>query len=183
LALTRELMPGESIVWQGEQLARLEPAHFAIYLFAVPWTAFALFWTALAAGGVSTMQGDDDASVIAWAFPLFGVPFIAVGLGMMAMPFKPLWDRGKILFAITDKRAIRLRLGKRLDVSTCPAERIGLVRRIEHSDGTGTLRLAINIGRDSDGDRTTEYFEIGEVADVMNARDAIESLTGEDTEL
>ena len=49
-ALERELQPGESLVWHGWQLARIDPRSFLIYVFAVPWTAFALMWTVLAAG-------------------------------------------------------------------------------------------------------------------------------------
>lgn len=176
LALSRELHADEHVVWQAEKLARIQPASFAMYLFALPWTAFALFWTAMAASGVSTMQTDSGAGLLAWAFPLFGTPFIAVGLGMIAMPFSPLWDKGKVLFVITNKRAIKLRLGRSLDVASCPADRIGLIERMEHRDGTGTLKLAVKVGRDSDGDKITEHFTIGEVADVIGAQDAVERI-------
>jgi hypothetical protein len=40
-----------------------------------------------------------------------------------------------------------------LTVTTIPADRIGLAERREHRDGTGTLTLAVKIGKDSDGDR------------------------------
>jgi len=41
--LRRELLPAERLLWSGRpDPARLRAA-FAIWLFAVPWTAFALF--------------------------------------------------------------------------------------------------------------------------------------------
>ena len=55
MALHRELREGEKVVWQGMKLARVEPKGFAIYFFAIPWTAFSLFWTAMAAWGTSAM--------------------------------------------------------------------------------------------------------------------------------
>ena len=67
LALERELEPGERVLWSGKQLARVNPAGFAIWLFAVPWTAFALFWMAMAAAGVKATDGAGGA--LAWAFP------------------------------------------------------------------------------------------------------------------
>lgn len=174
LALSRELRRGERVVWQGSQIARLSMRAFGLYVFAVPWTAFALFWTAMASAGVSTIE--NDAGVLAWAFPLFGVPFILVGLAMMSAPFMPLFHKGKVLYAITSERVLKIRLGRSLDVISVPADRIGLVERHEGRDGSGSIKLAISVGRDSDGDKQTEHFELGEVADVMTAHDRIAEL-------
>ena len=171
-ALDRELDPEEAVLWHGWQLARLDPRMFGIYLFAIPWTAFSLAWTGIAVGAVASM-GEEGPGILAWAFPLFGVPFIAVGGWMLARPFVPLWERGRVLYVITDKRLLKLALGRTLEVSTVPADRIGPAQRRESRDGAGTLSLAVRIGRDSDGDRQTEHFVIGAVADVMGAQSAI----------
>ncbi|MEM6907880.1 MAG: hypothetical protein AAF494_04310 [Pseudomonadota bacterium] len=176
LALSRELAADETVIWQGMQLARIEPKLFAIYLFAIPWTAFALFWTAMAVAGVSTMQQDVGGGLLAWAFPLFGTPFIAVGCGMLSVPFLPLWERGKVLYAVTNRRVLKVRLGRDLTVKSVPARRIGLIERNEDRLGRGQLKLAVAIGRDSDGDPTTEHFQLGMVADVMAADQAITQL-------
>lgn len=171
-ALERELAPEEAVLWHGWQLARLDPRLFGIYLFAVPWTAFALAWTGIAIGAVASM-GDEGPGLLAWAFPLFGLPFIAVGGWMLARPFVPLWERGRVLYVVTDRRVLKLALGRTLEVNTVPADRIGPAQRSENRDGAGTLSLAVRIGRDSDGDRQTEHFVIGAVADVMGAQAAI----------
>ena len=164
------------MLWQGRQLGRVAIAGFLIYLFAIPWTAFSLFWTAMAASGIETAQDEMGAGILAWAFPLFGVPFIVVGFGMMSVPFLPLLERGKVLFAITSQRVLKLRLGRTLDVKACPADRIGQIERRERSDGTGSLKLAVAVGRDSDGDASVERFEIGEISDVFAAHEAIIAL-------
>ena len=176
LALSRELRDGERVMWRGPKLARISARGFGLYIFAIPWTAFAVFWTAMASAGVGSIEGDGWESVLAWAFPMFGLPFVAVGVGMLSVPFMPLWESGKVLFAITNQRALKLRLGGTLDVQSCPAERIGYIERRERRDGTGSLRLSVSVGRDSDGDKTVEHFDIGDIADVFAANRALEFL-------
>ncbi|GIX20502.1 MAG: hypothetical protein KatS3mg120_2178 [Erythrobacter sp.] len=170
-ALERELAPEESILWHGWQLGRIEPKRFLIYVFAVPWTAFALLWTGLAMAAM-LHAGEDGPGFLGWAFPLFGLPFVAVGLLMLAIPFGPLIARGRVLYVITDRRVLRLSLARALEVKTVPGDRLGLSAREERRDGSGTLSLAVRIGRDSDGDKETEFFRIGPVADVMGAQEA-----------
>lgn len=172
MALERELGPDEVVVWHGWQLARIEPRMFLIYVFAIPWTAFSLMWTGLAAAAIMG-TGEDGPGLIGWAFPLFGLPFIAIGLWMLAGPFLPLFVRGRVLYVITDRRVLRLSFWRELAVKVVPADRIGLAERQEKPDGTGTLSLAVRVGRDSDGDKQTESFLIGLVDDVMGAQAAV----------
>lgn len=172
VALERELQSDEIVMWHGWQLGRLEPRAFALYVFAIPWTAFSVMWTTLAAGAIAN-AGEESPGWIGWAFPLFGLPFVAIGLGMLARPFVPLWQHGKVLYVVTDKRVLKMSMRRELVVEAAPANRIGHVIRHEQRDGAGRLQLAIKIGKDSDGDRTTEHFEIGLVADVMGAHDAV----------
>jgi hypothetical protein len=172
MALERELGPDEVVVWHGWQLARIEPRMVLIYVFAIPWTAFSLMWTGLAAAAIMG-TGEDGPGLIGWAFPLFGLPFIAIGLCMLAGPFLPLFVRGRVLYVITDRRVLRLSFWRELAVKAVPADRIGLAERQEKPDGTGTLSLAVRVGRDSDGDKQTESFLIGLVDDVMGAQAAV----------
>lgn len=175
LALERELYSNETVQWHGWQLARIDPRHFLIYVFAVPWTAFSLGWTGIAATAVG-MSEQTGLGLFAWAFPLFGLPFIAVGAWMLSRPFLPLWERGRVLYVVTDRRVLKLSIGRELSIKTVPADRIGLLQRNERADGTGTLSLAIKIGRDSDGDKQTETFDIGLVADIMGAQASVDRI-------
>ncbi|MFN2099976.1 hypothetical protein [Altererythrobacter sp. MF3-039] len=174
-ALERELRDRERILWQGEQIARIAIKGFALYFFAIPWTAFAVFWTAMASLGAREMQ--DEASWLAWAFPAFGIPFILVGIGMLGAPFLPALQKGKVLYAVTNQRVLRIKAGRSFSVKSVPARRIGMVERSEKADGSGSLKIAIGIGTDSDGDRTTEYFELGEVENVRSAHDQIATMS------
>jgi hypothetical protein len=174
-ALERELGPGESVEWHGWQQARVDPKLFLSYVFAVPWTAFALAWTGIATAAVAS-GGGEDVGLVAWAFPLFGVPFVAVGAWMLSRPFVPLWERGRVLYVVTARRVLKLSIRSDLTIDTVPADRVGPVQRRERPDGSGWLRLAVRIGRDSDGDKQTEYFDIGPVAEVAGAGAAVERL-------
>ena len=175
LALERELDASETLQWHEWQLGRIDPRHFLIYVFAVPWTVFALAWTGIAATAAG-MSDQSGFGLFIWAFPLFGLPFIAVGAWMLSRPFLPLWERGRVLYVVTDRRVLKLSIGRELSIKSAPADRIGLVQRSERADGTGTLSLAISIGRDSDGDKQTETFDIGPVADIMGAQAAMDRI-------
>ncbi|HEY6965276.1 MAG TPA: hypothetical protein VI407_08655 [Erythrobacter sp.] len=174
-ALERELAADEQVLWHGWQLGRIDPRSFLAYIFAVPWTAFSLAWTGIGAAAVASgsASGENPLGLVAWVFPLFGTPFIAIGAWMLSRPFVPLWERGKVLYVVTDRRVLKLAAGRALEVNAVPADRLGPAERREQADGTGTLSLAIRIGRDSDGDRETESFVIGLVADVMGAQQAV----------
>jgi hypothetical protein len=173
LALDRELRAGERLLWHGRPLPRVAWPALAIWLFAVPWTAFSVFWTTMAFAGA---QAFDEVSFLSYAFPLFGTPFIAVGVGMLAMPFLPLFAARKTLFAVTDQRLLRLYLGRRLATKSVPGERIGEIDRSERRDGSGSLKIAVGSHVDSDGDRRIDHFEIGEVEDVMTADGRVREL-------
>jgi hypothetical protein len=174
LALQRELQPYERVLWKGKRIARISLGSFGIYLFAIPWTAFALFWTAMAFLGVHTgFDHEDTGGALIYAFPLFGTPFIVIGLGMLSMPFLPLFGADKTLLAVTDQRLIRLYLGRRLKTESARLVRTGRIERNERRDGSGTLKIETGSSYDSEGDRRTEHFEIGEVANVMMVEEVV----------
>src|SRR5436853_13261 len=82
-AVRRELTHGESVLWTGRpDAARSSRAAYGCWIFAIPWTAFSLFWTLSAAGWL--LPGPKHGSV---AFALFGLPFVLVGLGMLLAPY------------------------------------------------------------------------------------------------
>lgn len=165
LALQRELQPGERVLWQGRPLPRVLVKGFGIYLFAVPWTAFSLFWTIMATGGAAASW--DSIGPLSIAFPLFGLPFIVIGLGMLSVPFVPLFLRRRVAFAVTDRRLLRFVLAGRLRTQSIPGDRIGSFDRSERPDGSGSLSIVVGSHIDSDGDRRVNRFDIGEVPDVM----------------
>src|SRR5690242_9223926 len=105
-----ELAPGEKLVWLGQPRPRRSMlAGLPIVLFGIPWTAFAVFWVALAFGIGANAKRRGAGGIPPWldlCFPLFGLPFIGIGLGMLSAPY---WIRraaAKTCYAVTDRRAI-----------------------------------------------------------------------------
>lgn len=176
-ALRSELARDERPIWHGMKLARIEPKGFAIYLFAIPWTAFALFWIAMA----SLITGaDTGAGILEWAFPAFGIPFVLIGMAMLAMPFVPLFQRGRILFAVTDTRVLQLSLGRELTVVSVPSSRIGDIVRRESGDGSGSVELTLSSPITNFVGRQTSKMAVGRVEDVRGAYEAILTLSQRD---
>lgn len=165
----RELEPGERIEWIEMPIPRFfTPTVTSAFLFGIPWTAFALFWTAAAAWGTSNAEG----AGVFRAFPLFGVPFILIGFGLLS---SPLWSYRKALrsvYVITSRRAITFDGGRTTTIRSYPPDRLQDVYRKEKKDGSGDVIIARRAWRDSDGDRQSE--ELG----FLSVRDpkAVESM-------
>jgi len=152
----RELDSGERIEWIARPIPRwFTPTATGAFLFGIPWTAFALFWTAGAAWGSSQVE---DAGFFR-AFPLFGLPFILIGFGMLSSPLwayrKALWT----LYVVTDRRAISFEGRRTTTIRSYPPARLLDVYRKEKRDGTGDVIIARRAWKDADGDRQAE--EVG----------------------
>ena len=92
---------GESILWCGTptERVRFRVRDNPTFLFGIPFLAFALFWTVTAASASS------DGGAIGFIFPLFGLPFIFVGVFMVFVsPYRTLRNRNNAVYAITDKK-------------------------------------------------------------------------------
>lgn len=165
-----ELEPGERLVWlqQPSGRSRLPWAAYAPAVFGIPFTAFAVFWMSMAAwgvwGGGGAGPGAGPNAGPFFLFPLFGIPFVLVGLAMLSSPF---WMRRRMrrsaaqtAYAITDRRAIvfdggyqasRLSypmgtmagaLGQRsgdLRIQSFWPEKLVVRERIQNRDGTGDI--------------------------------------------
>ncbi|PWE26774.1 hypothetical protein C4N9_20260 [Pararhodobacter marinus] len=91
---------GEQILWQDRPDGRLRPGDFFGFklVFAIFFTGFAVLWIA----GARWMSPTDGFDL----FPLFGVPFVLVGLYMMIGA--PIWEahvRRNTWYTLTDRAA------------------------------------------------------------------------------
>ncbi len=153
--LTRELA-GEPILWAGRPSARAVFWKAApILLFGIPWLAFSLAWELTALGvffntGIGKVEG--PGGIMAYVFPIFGIPFVAIGIGLVGAP---LWGARKAMrtvHVLTDRRLVTAVLGKTLSIKSIDPQRVYDVTRVEKSDGSGTITFALGSYRDSDGD-------------------------------
>ena len=170
--LRAELKPGESIAWAGQPIPdRFMKAGFLLWLFFIPWTAFSLFWIA-GASGFKWPSFDSGGSF----FPLFGIPFVLIGLGGLSAP---VWLRRKalsIIYAITNERAITIEGIKSVMVKSYLVNDLGALERTEHQDGSGDLVFRNEYYRDSDGDRQTRKQGFFAIADVRRVEELLEKL-------
>jgi len=166
--LRRELLPAERLLWSASP-AQQQLSVFWIWLFGIPWTAFCLFWEAM---GLMPFfiphQRAPDAmgSGFAILFPLFGVPFVAVGLGLLWAPFGALGKAGQTIYGLTDRRMLRVTAGKKRESSSVLFRQMGPIQIRVDTRGSGTLRIQTGTGLDSDGDQTISKFEVVGVPDV-----------------
>lgn len=174
-----ELQSGERVVWMDQPIpARYARSSIGLVIFGIPWTAFSIFWVAMAAKGVSSMKGGMG-GMIAWLFPLFGVPFVLIGLGMLSSPWWARRRAARTAYVITDRRAILFEGGWRggLNVRSFePASLRGELQRKQHADGSGDLIFQENVRRDSDGDRRVTRVGFMAVRDVKGVEEKIRAL-------
>ena len=132
----QELETMEHVRWVAQpRPGRLARKALPIVLFAIPFTGFAVFWLVMA----FTMTRSTPGPGPAFLFPLFGVPFLLVGLAMLS---SPLWYRRKArrtVYVITDRRAIVFSGGWSTTVDSFdPAKIKGRSKRLK-GDGSGDI--------------------------------------------
>ncbi|AFY57622.1 hypothetical protein Riv7116_5227 [Rivularia sp. PCC 7116] len=134
----KEVEIGESIRWIGQPVPRfLTASSIGSFLFAIPWTAFAVFWMLMAS----------TASIL---FALFGIPFVLVGFGMLSSPIWLRLSARNTAYLITNKRAISISIpvtsfGNILSttIRSYPPSELKNIYRKERADGTGDVVMAV----------------------------------------
>lgn len=163
--VSSELEIGERIVWSGmPRRAFFTPAATGAFLFGIPWTAFAVFWTLAAGAGTWFTSGFSLFSF----FPLFGVPFILIGIAMLSTPLATYLKSGKTVYVITDRRAISFEGGRSTVIRSYPPEKLTSIYRNERRNGYGDVIIEYRQWRDSDNDKRSE--ELG-FSRVQNPRE------------
>lgn len=168
----RELERDERIEWLGmPKRVYFTPVATGAFLFGIPWTAFALFWTAGAAGfKIPAFNQPFD------LFPLFGLPFILIGLAMLSSPIWAYWRAGKTVYIVTNRRAITFDGGWSTTIRSYPPDKLTDIYRREKPDGSGDVIIARRAWRDSDGDRQTEELGFLRIADVKDVERRLKEL-------
>jgi hypothetical protein len=167
-SLRRELVAGERLLWSAQPLARRLKGGFGIWVFAIPWTVFALFWESAAFLPWLASSKTPDAMRLTFGIvmPLFGLPFILIGFWMLWKPIQAMRQAGMTVYGLTSRRVIRIVEGKTRTVASVLLDQIGPIDRSEAADGTGHLHIQTHSHVDSEGDRTTEKFTVLGVPDV-----------------
>ena len=134
-----------------------------IVLFGIPWTLFAIFWIAGASGFKMP-----DFSHGAGLFPLFGVPFVLVGFGMLSAPYWAARKAAASAYVITNERVMLIESGVfgGVSVRSFLPHQLSDLRRVQLPDGSGDLILDKKITTNSEGSRSTTDIGFFGVPDV-----------------
>ena len=154
----KELDSDEQVLWWAQP----KPSRFArqalpAFLFAIPWTAFAVFWMCGAAGFEVP-----DFSEGRHFFALFGLPFVLVGLAMLSSPLWMMRKARRTLYVVTQRRAILFEGGWGTIVRSFGPEKLTDMVRHEKRDGSGDLIFEQKVAGESErAGRTTEVGFLG----------------------
>jgi hypothetical protein len=134
-----ELDTDEKLLWVGmpKQGLMLQASDTFMIPFSLVWGGFALFWETMALSIPS-----DKAGPVSIIFPLFGLPFVLIGLYIMVGRF--FYDakkRSKTFYGLTNKRVIILSnlFGKTLN--SLNLKNIDEISIVEKANGSGTIIL------------------------------------------
>jgi Bacterial PH domain len=137
-----ELQSGESLYWTGNaDPGRAALSALPASIFGIPFAGFALFWITQAYHATSAMsKSSQNAFARGFSvFPLFGLPFLFIGLAVI---LAPLWAylRGRsTVYAVTNQRVMIITGGGNLSVkSYTPADIVSVEHR-ERPDGSGDV--------------------------------------------
>jgi hypothetical protein len=141
-----ELQPGENLYWTGTA----DPRRAAISalpasIFGIPFAGFALFWINTAWHGAQGIARSPNAFAKSFSiFPIFGLPFLLVGIGMVLAPLWAFLKGGNTVYAVTDKRVMIITGSRSRVVKSCTPADIASVDYRERPDGSGDIVIATN---------------------------------------
>jgi hypothetical protein len=104
--ISSHLDPGERLLWAGQPRGgiRLRPQDAYLIPFSLLWGGFAIFWECMALTMILTSKAP---TAIAIVFPLFGLPFVLVGLYLMfGRFFIDARTRERTFYGVTNERII-----------------------------------------------------------------------------
>ncbi|GAB4326827.1 MAG: hypothetical protein OHK0038_00280 [Flammeovirgaceae bacterium] len=159
----QELKSDEKLLWCAQPTSkRYFRKGLPFFFFGIFFAGFAIFWTVMAAS--ITGASSNETNIISYIFPLFGIPFIVVGVGMLTAP---LWMAYKVAketaYLITDQRAILIEGGLFSgEVRYYPPQKLKdfFVRREPNNVGDIILETKISTSKKG-GQTTTEYGFLG----------------------
>src|ERR1700688_3128729 len=142
-----ELQSGESLSWTGTaDPARAALSALPAAIFGIPFAGFALFWITQAYHATSAMSKSSHNAFTSGfqVFPLFGVPFLLVGVGIILAPLWAFLRGGSTVYAVTNQRVMVITgTSTRSVTSFTPADILSVEHR-ERPDGSGDIVLVTN---------------------------------------
>ena len=142
--LQGELRDGEHLLWAGRpRIPFLVWSALPVSIFGLFFGGFALFWIIGAATVTRSVPSEVGGGfgLFSLLFPLFGLPFLLVGLGLILSPWLAKLRLKKTFYGVTDQRAILLEPSGFSGVETrfYPLADLERMVRTQKADGSGDL--------------------------------------------
>lgn len=152
-----DLSPKEKLIWSDFPRSSLRHALSSLpsALFGIPFFGIAVFWTYLASEPLRKGL-DFESNVSNLIFPMFGIPFILIGAGLL---LSPLWAAIKArytVYAVTDQRLIIKQTFPTSRLRSWEINHINSLTRSGPAKGPGDLFFAEDISFDSENGRTVK---------------------------
>jgi hypothetical protein len=149
---TAQLDGGERLLWSGvPRPGRSARLALPLGLFGIPFAGFAAFWTWSAYRAVSHGSAAGGPGAL---FPLFGLPFLLIGAGMLTAPLGVWLAATRTVYAVTERRAMIIERMGATSVQSWRYEDMDELQRVERADGSGDLFFAT---RTRTGQRGVSY--------------------------
>lgn len=138
-----DIGPSERLLWADKPLSRMRHAQSLMpkALLGVPFLGFALFWT-YSASGLLRQGPFPPEDWIDLFFPMFGIPFILVGAGMLLSPVWAAVRARWMIYAVTNKRLIIKQTFPLNKVRSWQISQIDTLDRRGPAEGIGDLIFA-----------------------------------------
>lgn len=152
----------EYILWKGkpDKGNLITSSDIFMIPFSIFWCGFALFWEFMA------LQSGT------FIMPLFGIPFVCVGLYLVFGRF--IWNvhiRKKTFYVLTNKKLIRLR-GNKIDM--LDAKSMLPVQVEIYKNGRGTISFGQTIHYRKGRSYSTPLMQIENVSNIIQVQQAID---------
>ena len=143
----QELAPDERIVWMEMPAPHFfTPKSTGMFLFGIPWTGFALFWTY----SVAQFEMPDFSSPASLG-SLFGIPFVVIGILMLLAPIWSYQASRRSVYVITEKRAISFEYGMGMTIRSYSPAQLQETFRRERQNGYGDVVITYAEWEESEG--------------------------------
>ena len=175
LLVEAELQPGEGVRWVEQPIpGKVARKALPTVLLALAWTAFSLFWIWGAWGATCNGKVTDEARL----FPLFGIPFVLVGLGMLSSPLWVMRSAKRTVYLVSDRRALVIRggWGGNVTVRSFEPEKLADLRREQNADGSGDLVFGQDVRVGAKGREYTVDYGFLAVPNVREAEEYVRAL-------
>jgi hypothetical protein len=171
LSAQSELQGGESLLWSGPaNPGRSAMSALPAALFGIPFAGFAFVSMSNAYRNTHNLANHHNALPGGLSlFPLFALPFLLIGLGVMLMPLWVYLKGRSGVYAVTNRRVMVISGTTTRSVKSITPTDIAEVDHRERPDGTGDVLIRTNtVVRTNNGTTqiTVGLFGVPDVKEV-----------------